>query len=69
MTIRREELAALMTQEQGKTLSEALGEIDGSAETIRYHASSSRTQLARPTHLLFLASTSNKFEKQLVLLE
>ena len=38
MTVRREELAALMTQEQGKTYPEALGEIDGSAETIRYHA-------------------------------
>ena len=47
MTVRREELAALMTQEQGKTFSEALGEIDGSAETIRYHASSSRNPIGK----------------------
>lgn len=39
---RREALAALMTREQGKTLAEAQGEIDGSIETIRYHASSAR---------------------------
>ena len=47
MTVRREELAALMTQEQGKTYPEALGEIDGSAETIRYHASSSRNPIGK----------------------
>lgn len=39
---RRDSLATLMTREQGKTLAEALGEVDGSIETIRYHASSSR---------------------------
>ena len=39
---RRDSLAALMTREQGKTLAEALGEVDGSIETIRYHAASSR---------------------------
>lgn len=39
---RRNELAALMTREQGKTLGEALVEVDGSAETIRYHASRGR---------------------------
>lgn len=42
---RRETLAALMTREQGKTLAEALGEIDGSVETIRYHAASSRNAI------------------------
>ena len=47
MTVRREELAALMTQEQGKTYPEALGEIDGSAETIRYHAASSRNPIGK----------------------
>ena len=47
MTVRREELAALMTKEQGKTYPEALGEIDGSAETIRYHASSSRNPIGK----------------------
>ncbi len=69
MTVRREELAALMTQEQGKTYPEALGEIDGSAETIRYHAASSRNPMAKPTRLLSLASTSNKSEKLSALLE
>lgn len=44
---RREELAALMTREQGKTLPEALGEIDGSVETIRYHAASSRNPIGK----------------------
>ena len=47
MSQRREELGALMTLEQGKTLPEALGEIDGSAETIRYHASSSRNPIGK----------------------
>jgi aldehyde dehydrogenase (NAD+) len=47
MIERREELASLMTQEQGKTYPEALGEIDGSAETIRYHASSSRNPIGK----------------------
>lgn len=47
MSARREELGALMTLEQGKTLPEALGEIDGSAETIRYHASSSRNPIGK----------------------
>lgn len=44
---RRQELAELMTREQGKTLAESLGEIDGSAETIRYHAASSRNPLGK----------------------
>ena len=47
MTSRREELAALMTREQGKTYPESLGEVDGSIETIRYHAASSRNPLGR----------------------
>ncbi|MFY9305261.1 MAG: aldehyde dehydrogenase family protein, partial [Rhodoluna sp.] len=47
MTLRREELAALMTKEQGKTYPEALGEVDGSAETIRYHAASSRNPIGK----------------------
>lgn len=47
MTSRREELARLMTREQGKTYPESLGEIDGSIETIRYHAASSRNPLGR----------------------
>lgn len=42
---RRQALAALMTREQGKTLAESLGEVDGSIETIRYHASSSRNPI------------------------
>jgi aldehyde dehydrogenase (NAD+) len=44
---RREQLAELMTREQGKTLAESLGEVDGSVETIRYHAASSRNPLGR----------------------
>ncbi|HAA79802.1 MAG: aldehyde dehydrogenase [Microbacteriaceae bacterium BACL25 MAG-120322-bin65] len=44
---RREAIAALMTREQGKTLAEARGEVDGSSETIRYHAASSRNPLAK----------------------
>lgn len=44
---RRDELGALMTLEQGKTLPEALVEIDGSAETIRYHAASSRNPIGK----------------------
>lgn len=47
MQQRREELGALMTREQGKTLPEALGEIDGSVETIRYHAASSRNPIGK----------------------
>lgn len=42
MDSRREALAALMTREQGKTLAESLIEVDGTIETIRYHASSAR---------------------------
>jgi len=42
MQTRREALAALMTREQGKTLPESLVEVDGSIETIRYHAESAR---------------------------
>jgi succinate-semialdehyde dehydrogenase/glutarate-semialdehyde dehydrogenase len=34
----KEELAELLTQEQGKPLSESLGEIEGSAEFIRWYA-------------------------------
>ena len=45
MATRREELAALMTREQGKTLPESLVEVDGTIETIRYHASSARHAL------------------------
>ena len=44
---RRQQLAELMTREQGKTLAESLGEVDGSAETIRYHAASSRNPLGK----------------------
>lgn len=44
---RRLELAALMTREQGKTLAEAQGEIDGSIETIRYHAAASRNPIGQ----------------------
>ena len=44
---RRQELAELMTREQGKTLAESLGEVDGSAETIRYHAASSRNPMGK----------------------
>jgi len=44
---RRESLAALMTREQGKTLGESLGEIDGSVETIRYHAAAARSPLGK----------------------
>lgn len=47
MQQRREELGALMTREQGKTLAEAIGEIDGSVETIRYHAASSRNPIGK----------------------
>ncbi len=42
---RKNNLAALMTREQGKTLSEALAEVEGSIETIRYHAASSRNPI------------------------
>lgn len=47
MVDRREELAKLMTLEQGKTLVEAQVEIDGSAETIRYHAEAARFAYGR----------------------
>jgi alpha-ketoglutaric semialdehyde dehydrogenase len=47
MLDRREELAKLMTLEQGKTLAEAQVEIDGSAETIRYHAEAARFMYGR----------------------
>ena len=47
MEVRREGLAALMTREQGKTLPESLGEVDGAIETIRYHASKSRDSIGR----------------------
>lgn len=40
---RRDDLALLMTREQGKTLAEALIEVDGTSETIRYHASQGRS--------------------------
>lgn len=39
---RRECVAELMTRDQGKTLPEALVEVDGSVETIRYHAAKGR---------------------------
>lgn len=42
---RRQSLAELMTREQGKTLGEAMGEVDASIETIRYHAASSRNPI------------------------
>lgn len=42
MLARRLELAELMTIEQGKVLSEAQIEVDGTIETIRYHAESAR---------------------------
>ncbi|MBT4948958.1 MAG: aldehyde dehydrogenase family protein [Actinobacteria bacterium] len=47
MEDRREVLAALMTREQGKTFPESLGEIDGSVETIRYHAAKGRDSNGR----------------------
>lgn len=47
MDERREELAALMTREQGKTLPESLVEVDGTVETIRYHAAKSRDSFGR----------------------
>ncbi len=47
MEDRRETLAALMTREQGKTLPESSGEIDGSVETIRYHAAKGRDSHGR----------------------
>lgn len=47
MQERRESLAALMTREQGKTLPESLVEIDGTIETIRYHASKNRDSIGR----------------------
>ena len=47
MVERRQELAKLMTIEQGKTLAEAQVEIDGSAETIRYHADAARFMYGR----------------------
>ncbi len=47
MEDRREALAALMTREQGKTLAESLGEVDGSVETIRYHAAKGRDSNGR----------------------
>ncbi|HEV8024127.1 MAG TPA: aldehyde dehydrogenase family protein [Candidatus Nanopelagicales bacterium] len=39
---RRECVAELMTRDQGKTLAESLVEVDGSVETIRYHAAKGR---------------------------
>ncbi len=45
MEDRRDLLAGLMTREQGKTLPESFGEIDGSVETIRYHAAKGRDSI------------------------
>lgn len=39
---RADELAELMTREEGKTLAEARGEVDGAVETIHYHAGHAR---------------------------
>lgn len=47
MQERQEELAELMTAEQGKTLAESRVEVAGSIETIRYHAASSRLPLGK----------------------
>jgi len=47
MEERREKLVALMTREQGKTLPESRVEIDGTIETIRYHAFKSREAFGR----------------------
>lgn len=47
MQQRQEELAELMTSEQGKTLAESRVEVAGSIETIRYHAASSRSPLGK----------------------
>lgn len=44
---RRERIAELMTLDQGKTLPEALVEVDGSVETIRYHAAKGRDPIGR----------------------
>lgn len=40
---RADEIARLMTVEEGKTLPESKGEIDGAVETLYYHAASART--------------------------
>ena len=53
---RREAVAALMTREQGKTLPESLVEVDGTVETIRYHAESSRNSFGKT----FPSSTSGE---------
>jgi aldehyde dehydrogenase (NAD+) len=44
---RRESVAELMTRDQGKTYGEALVEVDGSVETIRYHAARGRDPIGR----------------------
>ena len=47
MSERREDIARTMTLDQGKTLGEALVEVDGSVETIRYHAAKGRDPVGR----------------------
>lgn len=47
MEEQRDVLSVMMTREQGKTLAESIGEIDGSIETIRYHAESARHAYGR----------------------
>ena len=42
VALRADELARLMTLEEGKTLGEARGELDGAVETIHYHAGHAR---------------------------
>ena len=44
---RREAVASVMTREQGKTLHESLIEVDGTVETLRYHAGSSRNPIGK----------------------
>lgn len=46
---RAEEIAALMTREQGKTLADSRGEVGASVETLYYHAGAAR----RPTGVTF----------------
>jgi acyl-CoA reductase-like NAD-dependent aldehyde dehydrogenase len=47
LAARREAVAELMTLDQGKTYGEALVEVDGSVETIRYHAAKGRDPIGR----------------------
>lgn len=54
---RAEDLAALMTREQGKILADARAEIGGTIETLYYHAGAAR----RPTGVTYPATNSDEF--------